>query len=52
MTFDRPLGLVGLGLVGQALARRFILAGYGVVGLDLDRHACDAAREIGVEVVG
>ena len=51
MTFDRPLGLVGLGLVGQALARRFILAGYGVVGLDLDRHACDAAREIGVEIV-
>ena len=52
MLSDGPVGLVGLGLVGQALARRFILAGYGVVGQDLDRHACDAARAIGVEVVG
>ena len=46
-----PIGLVGLGLVGKALARRLIAAGYRVVGRDPDRQAGEAAREIGVEVV-
>ena len=52
MPTDTPLGLVGLGLVGKALALRFNLAGYQVVGHDLDPLACEAARTIGVEVVG
>ena len=45
-----PIGLVGLGLVGKALARRLTGAGYRVVGQDLDQRANEAAREIGVEV--
>jgi 3-hydroxyisobutyrate dehydrogenase-like beta-hydroxyacid dehydrogenase len=48
---EGPLGLVGLGLVGKALARRLTAAGYRVVGRDPDRQAGEAARAIGVEVV-
>jgi len=51
MPYDDPVGLVGLGLVGKALARRFILAGHRVVGHDVDREACEEARAIGVEIV-
>ena len=51
MPHGDPVGLVGLGLVGKALARRLILAGHRVVGHDLDRRACEEAREIGVDVV-
>ena len=50
MAISDPIGLVGLGLVGKALARRFIGAGYRVVGNDLDTRAGEAAREIGVDV--
>ncbi len=32
----RQLGMVGLGLLGTALAERFLRAGYAVVGFDLD----------------
>jgi 3-hydroxyisobutyrate dehydrogenase len=46
-----PIGLIGLGLVGRALARRFTQAGFKVVGRDLDRQAREAARAIGVEIV-
>jgi 3-hydroxyisobutyrate dehydrogenase len=45
------IGLIGLGLVGKALARRLTSAGYSVVGLDLDGQACEDARAIGVKVV-
>jgi len=50
MAISDPIGLVGLGLVGKVLARRFIGAGHRVVGNDLDTRAGDAAREIGVDV--
>src|SRR5262245_49002732 len=33
---DRTVGLIGLGLVGSALAERFLAAGFVVVGHDLD----------------
>lgn len=46
------VGLVGLGLVGKALAHRLIAAGYRVVGFDTAPEACDAAQTMGVEVVG
>jgi 3-hydroxyisobutyrate dehydrogenase-like beta-hydroxyacid dehydrogenase len=48
---DDPIGLIGLGLVGKALARRLIAAGYRIVGRDPDRQAGAAARAPGVEVV-
>ncbi len=48
---DDPIGLIGLGLVGKALAGRLTAAGHRVVGRDPDRQAGEAARALGVEVV-
>jgi 3-hydroxyisobutyrate dehydrogenase-like beta-hydroxyacid dehydrogenase len=47
----RAIGLIGLGLMGNALARRFIAAGRAVVGYDVAQTARDAAREAGASVV-
>jgi 3-hydroxyisobutyrate dehydrogenase-like beta-hydroxyacid dehydrogenase len=41
------VGLVGLGLVGQALARRLLAAGFGVQGFDLREEARAALRQAG-----
>jgi 3-hydroxyisobutyrate dehydrogenase-like beta-hydroxyacid dehydrogenase len=46
-----PIGLIGLGLVGKAIARRLIAAGRRIIGRDPDQAAGDAARSIGVEIV-
>jgi 3-hydroxyisobutyrate dehydrogenase-like beta-hydroxyacid dehydrogenase len=45
-----PVGLIGLGLVGKALARRWIPAGYPVIGRDPDSSAARGGHEIGVEL--
>ncbi|MSU48674.1 MAG: NAD(P)-dependent oxidoreductase [Opitutus sp.] len=37
-----PIGLIGLGLMGGALAARLLRAGFGVLGCDID-PACSAA---------
>src|SRR4051812_43746104 len=44
------VGMIGLGLMGAALARRFIAGGYTVVGWDLAPPARAAAKDIGVRV--
>jgi 3-hydroxyisobutyrate dehydrogenase-like beta-hydroxyacid dehydrogenase len=36
MTVSKQIGVIGLGLMGSALAERLIGAGYGVVGFDID----------------
>jgi 3-hydroxyisobutyrate dehydrogenase len=36
MTVSKQVGIIGLGLMGSALAERLIGAGYGVVGFDID----------------
>ena len=46
---DRVVGLVGLGLVGQALAARLRAAGWRTVGFDLRTDACDAFAAAGGE---
>ena len=43
------LGIVGLGLVGNALARRLLSAGYDVCGYDIAEPACKRAQQLGVE---
>ena len=48
---EGPIGLVGLGLVGKALAKRLTAAGCRLVGRDPDRQAGEAARALGVDVV-
>ena len=45
------IGIVGLGLVGRAIARRLLAAGYPVCGYDIDETACATARETGVDVL-
>ena len=44
--------MVGLGLVGSALAVRFLEAGYGVVGFDVDAARRDELRALGGTVAG
>jgi 3-hydroxyisobutyrate dehydrogenase-like beta-hydroxyacid dehydrogenase len=51
METTAKIGVVGLGLVGKALARRIIAAGHRVVGYDVDPDAREAAHSLGVEVV-
>ena len=45
------VGIIGLGLVGRALAQRLLQAGYPVCGYDLAESACEHARQVGVEVL-
>jgi 3-hydroxyisobutyrate dehydrogenase-like beta-hydroxyacid dehydrogenase len=33
-----PVGLIGLGLMGEVYARRLIAAGFGVIGFDVDKR--------------
>ncbi|MBC5766100.1 NAD(P)-dependent oxidoreductase [Ramlibacter albus] len=42
MNDSHPIGLVGLGLVGQALGKRLLQAGFAVRGFDLRAEARDA----------
>ena len=44
------IGLVGLGLVGTALAKRLSLAGYGCIGFDVNPVAMKAFESSGFEV--
>src|SRR5262249_32638624 len=49
MSQARPVGLIGIGLLGQALAQRLVGAGFAVAGFDVDaaKHArlAELARE-------
>jgi 3-hydroxyisobutyrate dehydrogenase-like beta-hydroxyacid dehydrogenase len=52
METQRPtVGLVGLGLVGQALAQRLLSAGFDVVGFDLREQARAALAAAGGEAL-
>ena len=46
------IGLIGLGLVGTALARRLLGAGLRVVGYDIDARRCAALTELGARAAG
>jgi putative dehydrogenase len=45
-----PVGIIGLGLMGIALAERLAGAGIAVIGFDIDPNRCDAFRDDGGEV--
>ena len=45
-----PVGIIGLGLLGQALARRLIESGYSVVGFDVDATKNAAFAQLGGEI--
>lgn len=44
-----PLGLIGLGLLGSAVAERLLQAGYSLTAFDLDASRRDAASALGVD---
>ncbi len=46
-----PVGIIGLGLVGRAMAGRLIGAGWRVCGYDIAEAAREAARAMGVEIM-
>jgi len=46
-TTNEVIGMIGLGLVGSALAERLLARGYGVVGYDIDPQKCQALVERG-----
>lgn len=46
-----PIGIVGLGLVGRAMASRLLLAGHRVYGYDISPVARAEAKAVGVAVL-
>jgi 3-hydroxyisobutyrate dehydrogenase-like beta-hydroxyacid dehydrogenase len=47
-----PLGLIGVGLVGTAIAERLLGAGWRVIGWDVDSGRCSALEAAGGTVSG
>jgi 3-hydroxyisobutyrate dehydrogenase-like beta-hydroxyacid dehydrogenase len=47
MRQDMPVGIIGLGLMGTALAERLVGAEMAVIGFDIDATRCDAFRDAG-----
>src|SRR5262249_61727011 len=47
MTASKPIGMVGLGLMGSALTERLIGAGLGVAGFDVDAEKQRAWQRLG-----
>jgi putative dehydrogenase len=44
------IGIIGLGLMGTAMAERLMDAGHGVIGYDLDPTRCEVLRTAGVSI--
>jgi 3-hydroxyisobutyrate dehydrogenase-like beta-hydroxyacid dehydrogenase len=36
MSAEPPVGVIGIGLMGEVFARRLVSAGFSVVGFDID----------------
>jgi len=47
MSFEPPVGVIGIGLMGEVLARRLIAAGFSVVGFDIDPAKTARLAEFG-----
>ena len=47
MSFEPPVGVVGIGLMGEVFARRLVAAGFGVVGFDIDPTKTARLNEFG-----
>ncbi len=46
-----PVGIVGVGRMGQAMVRHLVKHGFAVTGFDISPECCDAARAAGATVV-
>jgi 3-hydroxyisobutyrate dehydrogenase-like beta-hydroxyacid dehydrogenase len=47
----KPVGLIGVGLLGGAIAERLLGRGFRVLGTDIDPSRCEALRRSGGETV-
>jgi 2-hydroxy-3-oxopropionate reductase len=47
MSFEPPVGVIGIGLMGEVFARRLVAAGFGVVGFDIDPGRTAHLEEFG-----
>lgn len=47
MSFEPPVGVIGIGLMGEVFARRLVAAGFGVVGFDIDPTKTARLNEFG-----
>ncbi|HEX3181774.1 MAG TPA: NAD(P)-dependent oxidoreductase [Beijerinckiaceae bacterium] len=48
----QAIGIIGLGIMGGAIARNLVAKGWRVVGFDIDAERCAEARGTGVEIAG
>jgi L-threonate 2-dehydrogenase len=46
------IGIIGLGIMGGAMGRNLVAAGWTVIGYDVDAKAIATAKKVGVETVG
>jgi len=47
---QQTVGVIGLGIMGGAMARNLVKAGFSVVGYDIDPAACERTASGGVEI--
>ena len=47
MSFEPPVGVIGIGLMGEVFARRLVATGFGVVGFDIDPTKTARLNEFG-----
>ncbi len=50
MSAEKELGLIGLGIMGSAIARNLLAAGYRVVGFDVDAARCREMADAGAVI--
>ncbi|MEA2872550.1 MAG: hypothetical protein QOH67_2526 [Hyphomicrobiales bacterium] len=46
------VGIIGLGIMGGAIAKNLSAAGWQVIGFDIAKERCDDARAAGAEIAG
>ena len=49
---SKIVGVIGLGIMGGAIARNLAAAGWQVVGFDIDAARCAEAKQAGIEIAG
>ena len=47
---SKVVGIIGLGIMGGAIAKNLSAAGWQVIGFDIEKMRCDEAKAAGVEI--
>ena len=47
---SKTVGIIGLGIMGGAIAKNLAAAGWQVIGFDIAKDKCDEAKAAGVEI--